>query len=255
MQFSINIVTVDRTERGARNYLGQTLRSMAESGLFGRDNFTLDIWDSGSLNPAWIAVEARSAECGMRSANGGFRPERIGVHIPERRLTQNENFARALRGGTEPRLGIGHNPDFVVLCEDDIEVSRRWLERMEAWLNLYFEGHKMATFYTPYVEVEDVLRSSRTGSGTEPRLGAWPYPVEKFYGACCFAVRPETALGLADTLERRAESAHEADLWMKKYFREGDLVAAVPSLVQHIGDESGIQPAGAPKRRGFGFRP
>ena len=31
-----------------------------------------------------------------------------------------------------------------------------------------------------------------------------------------------------------------------KYFREGDLVAAVPSLVQHIGDESGIQPAGAP---------
>ena len=245
MQFSINIVTVDRSERGARNYLGQTLRSIAESGLFGRDNFTLDIWDSGSLNPAWIAVAARSAEGGMRS-------ERIGVHIPERRLTQNENFARALRGGAE-RHGAGHNPDFVVLCEDDIEVSGRWLERMEAWLNLYFDGHKMATFYTPYVEVEEVLRS--TGSGTEPRLGAWPYPVEKFYGACCFAVRPETARGLADTLERRAESAHEADLWMKKYFREGDIVAAVPSLAQHIGDESGIQPAGAPKRRGFGFLP
>ena len=260
-RFHINILTVDRAAKGRRNYLAGTLASMERSGLWEKQkvengkqksgdglptwSVAVHVWDSGSVDIGFVR-EAIGEKQTLKAERGGtvMVGERgIVAHFPDQPLTQNQNLCRALREGA------ASGADYVILCEDDIEVCRDWLGEIARWLERYFvrSGCRLASFYTPYDEVQwEWDEAKRRG---EPRR-AWAYPVPKFYGACCFAVRSETARGMAETVERVARSPIEADLWLKEHFGGGEhFLASVPSFAQHVGDESYIQSAGMPVRR------
>jgi len=249
VKFSLHILTCDRSVAGSRNYLGQTLQSLQAGGV---PFDAVHLWDSGTTIGSWEIGDGRwfPGLAQLPSANSHL-PTHLPTpicHLPPSRLTQNQNLIRALRHAATL------DSEFTLILEDDIEVCERFAAVLEDWTERFFRHSpcRLASLYTPYDEVRVAWERS-------PRLGRWAYPVSAFYALCCVMLRTRDCAGLADTLERvtgpggEAEGrAKEADLWVALHFQGERVLASVPCLAQHVGDESVANP-GAPQRRASGF--
>ena len=227
MKYALVMRTLDRSPR--QNYVGHTLRALARSGLWASDvPFTLTLVDSGSPD-----VESFLESDVFPAVPGGL--ERFEVAFAPRRLTNNENAARALR------LGIATGADWIVHLEDDIDVCADFLGSVDRWLakNARKDRH-LYTFHTPYSEVEKLAKGGRATS--------WDYPVNAFYGNQAWAMRradAESALAFAEKRIPTLKSSKAFDLMLKEWAREtwpavGYFLASVPSFAQHVGRESSL---------------
>lgn len=212
-----------------RNYLGQTLNSMLRSGVFNTpllDSFHLV--DSGSPEDFFLCEAVDRYP--------------ITVHRPEARRTANENAGVALLAGADS------GAEWVLFCEDDIDVIDQFLDGVALFLGRHArEDRRLYTF-------------GSTSVGPDWKNSTRPLQditIESFYGTTCYAIRNADARLMAAYIQGSprytggrfvgtddgSTVCHDLHYhqWSRaiypnvKYF-----AASVPSFIQHIGDESGI---------------
>jgi len=219
-KYSINILTIDRSRRGRSNYLPTTMRSLVASGLFDRSDFRLTLWEGAPAKGDYLEEALREVPPAARS--------RIIVDRSPEPTHLIEHTARVLREAA--RSGS----EYVLMLEDDILVVHDWLGCIDDWIERFFADadYPVATFFAAF----DVVL--RIWVATQGRVGWWRYPADHFWGTLCFALRPATALELADVVESRQHVGFP-DIVMNKHFGpDGYFLASVPNFVQHIGLES-----------------
>ena len=222
MKFCISMITIDRGMVGRKNYLGETMESFLASGLWDSSvEFEFHLFDGGSEDRQYIRPWANM-----------FNK----IHYPTYRIAPKINAGRAMM------IGADTDCDWVIFCEDDITVCKNFLKGAAAWLEKYAaEQYRVVALYCPYMEV---TWNQEQG---EPY---WEYPVQSFYGTQCIAVRRGDAerIGHYVLSEKNFEQAGQGyDLIMKAWHKETYpdlqvLQASVPSFVQHIGEDSFINP-------------
>ena len=223
MRIAIVMITIDRSASGRENYLASTMQSLKDSGMQ-RTKVPYDfyIFDGGSESIDYISA--------LRS---DIFP--ITIYVPiGHKLSPNMNAGRALLIGSQVQA------DWVLFLEDDIEVCKDFLDGVAWWLNHFADTrHRLFTFYTCYHEVEQ----QHKGSG----VGSWEYPVDKFYGTQCMALRPREAQSIGEYLVGLSYPTSSYDIeiqnWTKAFpnlMQEGSecFLASVPCFVQHIGEQS-----------------
>jgi glycosyltransferase involved in cell wall biosynthesis len=214
------IKTVDRGPQ--RNYLGDTLRNLARSGMWGSEHLhSLAVVDSGSPD-----LEV-------------FRQDEIAANVPEHpplytgEWSLHQTAQRAIEGGAEA------GADWVLVLEDDIDVCDFFLDAVARWLEEHARPcYRMYAFGANRVQIEHAHAAGRT---------LWRYPVGDFYGAQALAWAREDAAELAEWLgedpDYEGEREHHHDLLLQEWGRRYGLThfaASVPSFVQHIGGESSL---------------
>jgi len=218
---ALSLITVDRSPR--RNYLGQTLQSLAAGGIRNTSvPWSLDIVDSGSTDsffetegvPEWL------------------RDPRVRLHRPSDGESRgpNANAAEALR------QAAGRQADWVLFLEDDILVCAHFLDSVSGWLDDHSsESHRVVAFGAAYRELIALREAGRA---------RWEYPISAFYGTQCIALRTHDAADVA-TYWQHEDRQCLYDLLLKYWARERYpaheyFAASVPSFVQHVGRDSAI---------------
>jgi hypothetical protein len=111
-----------------------------------------------------------------------------------------------------------------------------------AWLDDHAtEACPLYVFGCPYVEVAEAADRGET---------SWSYPVRGFYGTQAFAVRAEDARSIASWLDKGNPYGHAAGCAIYDLAIGGwaaargvdNFLASAPSFVQHVGEESVINP-------------
>lgn len=227
MKVAVVMRTIDRSPR--RNFLGKTLGSFARSGVFESDHFaSMDIVDSGSPDPlGYFEYEA---------APHVEASHDILVHHGEE-LTPNACATRA------HEAALIRDSDWVLFCEDDINVCGRFLDSVALWLADHADpSYPLYSFGANYVQVSEFTHQGRT---------CWPYPVDSFYGSQCYAVSAEANRELVPWLADHPlpscappgcdERGH--DLRLQDWGRDRDaefFLATVPSFIDHIGYDTAM---------------
>jgi hypothetical protein len=126
---------------------------------------------------------------------------------------------------------------YTMVLEDDLDFVNDFLENAVAWLEAN-PGFEMYALGANYAQIVSAVRKGRD---------YWLYPVGAFYGAQALVWRRETAEQLAKWLgpdpEYNGVRDHGHDLKLQQWGRERGaefFLASAPSMVQHIGNESGI---------------
>lgn len=242
MKIAIAVKTMDRAPR--RNFLGATLANLARAGVFDSEHFhSLTLVDSGSpdFQAFWNAEVGAALPTKYRDKIARDLPDEGG------RRTLHQNAARAIR--VAARAGA----DLALVIEDDIDVVDGFLETVAAWFRDHEEPGQMYVLGANYARVQYLAGLGRT---------RWEYPCDKFYGAQALLWRTETAAAVAEWLgedpDFEGDRTRSHDLLLGKWGAEagpGHFVASVPSLVQHIGNESSIgnEPFVFPSFPGHGY--
>lgn len=215
-------------DREWQNYLGTTLHNLAAGGLFTTQRrWTLDVIDSGS-SPFYLPSR------GMLEF-GRYEPEGVvRYHVSEERLTANQAALKALT------IGVERKADWIVFLEDDIDVCSRFVESVEDWLADHAKPeHNLYAFCAAYQGVREAKNQA---------LGAWLYPIAKFYGTQAVAFRHEDAEKAVVYLSRERQFTEQFggfDLALKRWALycwryHTHFLASAPSFVQHIGRESSL---------------
>lgn len=215
--------TVDRTPR--RNYLGETLRSIAQSCGEAAVGDHLILLDSGpSVSHTEIPWWAAEID-GMPHPN---------IYTSTVKLTNNQNALRALQ------IGLATGAEWIIHLEDDIQVCADLFGSIDRWLHKHATpAYHLFTFHTPYPHVRRAFEAGKE---------SWKYPIHNFYGNQCWAMRRADAHLAVAFLEEKIpqwRSGQGFDLLLKewawatwtnaKYF-----LASCPSFVQHVGTESSL---------------
>jgi hypothetical protein len=201
----IAMTTADRSP-GA-SYVGATLRALAAQGV-PRDVLHVFPTDPST---AWLEQQARGVA--------------VTVHCPARRLTRNENGLAAMTG--LPRC------DWVLHLEDDLVFCAEFVDRVLRWLDQQADGHRGYNLCP-------------LSSPPRPPAGsAWEEPREA-NGAMAIALRWSDAHAFGRWAVTRLKTWRlgRSTPWRVCGFdvlvREwtGPLLASMPALAQHVGDES-----------------
>lgn len=208
---AVVMITVDRSPK--QNYLYDTILNIKRAGLF-RSQYlrSFDLVESDSRGGQ--VLSQRLAPFRLRRA--------------ERTYLACENAGRALKIGAES------GAQWVLFCEDDIDVCANFLESVAAWLDQFAnDRYGIYPFATPY----DINNSNSQQSAEI----AW----DSFYGTQCFAIRSHHAnlLGnylLSNPLVKGEVQPTFYDLMIADWLRANNLLilCSNPSFVEHIGCES-----------------
>lgn len=217
---SVVMITVDRSPK--QNYLNQTIENLDRAGVFKSQLLnSFDLFDSaGQLQHLDYHPLAR---------------HRTHLHLPGRRYLACENAGRALKIGGES------GAEWVLFCEDDIDVCANFLESVANWLDIHGgdERYRLFAFGAAYLDA------------MKPRMvdgfNSWDYPYTRFYGTQCFSIRAQDAISLGSYIYdnpriRGVNNPNAYDLmfhdWMRLNYPDCLFLASVPSFVQHIGMNS-----------------
>jgi hypothetical protein len=242
--------TVDRRPRGATNYLTDTLRRLRAVSPDAPGVTTLYLVDSGSPDPGWLVEAIRAVEPSTTFDDAGHVDDTdaraLAADDPQlahlsilpvyhyRALTNNENAIEALT------VGLAANRPWIVHLEDDVDVIDGFFDGVAAWLTdhaLPATPYLLYTFHTPYAAVRHTVALGQT---------SWRYPIPRFYGNQCWAIRRDAAERLLAYLRVHVptwSSGQGFDLLIKKWATaEGEthFLASAPSFVQHVGVESSL---------------
>jgi hypothetical protein len=252
MKIAVSIETKDRRLSGGTNYLGQTLANLART----------DFWTSPHLHSLRIVVGGALED---------YEDIELAPHIPTgcqvevfetppTGCTRQQNGARAIRAAAAA------DADWVLKLEDDLDFIDTFLESTVAWLADY--GTAQVPMFSLAATCETVSTSvyadpdeTVVGPGTSfPHVRAMlargdaiaAHHVQGFWGAQALLWRRPIAQQLANWLgedpylwdgrEQHRQRGHDlllqvwgASLGAKVFG------VAVPSFVQHIGQQSNIQ--------------
>jgi hypothetical protein len=129
-----------------------------------------------------------------------------------------------------------------MVLEDDLDFCDEFLEQVVPWLEDH-PDYLMYVLGANYAQIQGI--AERGGSG-------WRYPADVFYGAQALVWRREEAAQLAEWLgpdpfyvngDGKKVRDHGHDLLLQRWARERKaeyFLASTPCMVQHIGEESGI---------------
>jgi len=225
MKITVAMITMDRSSRGKANYLPITLANMKRAGVFqSRHLHALHVFDSGSPD-GWlrgiINEQGISAECHYPIAGPRLACENCGTALATAGLT---------------------DCDYVLFCEDDLDVSDGFLDSVADWLHDHGENGNQYPLFAFGAAYDQINQNFARGAT------AWVYPVRAFYGTQCFALRPADAVSLGSYVESnpliggvRNPNAYDLmfHLWADMKYPGCSFLASVPSFVEHIGRESG----------------
>lgn len=218
------MVTIDRSP--SPNYLETTLENLKRCGMFTSHRFhSLTICDSGSGGISWVFNRAHSIFEDVEE-------DKSCIVVMERdpKVCANMNVAGALK------VAAKSNRPWVVFLEDDIDVCDNFFDGVGLWLDRH---------------ASEQYRIYPLGSVYSSNGSAVVVPVGHFYGTQAFAIRTSDASLLAEYLiEHCFDKTHNGtgyDLSMSDWLKEcypahGGFLAVSPSMVQHIGSESIINP-------------
>jgi len=205
--------------RGAENYLAQTLASLDRGGVFrSAIPHVVHLCDGGSRE---------------RSHRLDAKAYPATVHLGRLGQSAMQTAMDCLR------VGIDSGADWIIVCEDDIVVCRNFLESVDAWLSNHAGEYSLYSFYGAYREILHAYK--RGGSAIE--LG-----IRSFYGTQCWVVTPDNAesiLRYAATDPYWSQQTTCWDLMLKDWSqavyptREYFLFSA-PCFVDHIGRKSAL---------------
>ena len=221
-KISIVIKTIDRAGMGSINYLRKTIHNLERGRVFHSPHLgSIDVVDGGSLYFDFYIREQLPREINHQTSI----------------CTLQQNGQRCIQRGAEEAQRIG--AQWVMVIEDDIDVCGRFLESTIAWLedNAY-PNPNMYVLGASYEQIKECLANGQT---------SWDYPINAFYGAQALVWRTRDAIELADWLgpdpHKGGDRDCKHDLLLQDWGRDRGLeyfVATAPSLVQHIGKQSGI---------------
>jgi hypothetical protein len=240
MKIALTMRTHDRTigfgdhiaPNTKRNYLGETLQNMLRAGVLEAPSLTAFIvnGDAGDTTDFFVANIPTEVL---------VSPKFWVVASATVRLTSNLNAAQALEMGAHTR----EPADWVLFCEDDLDVCDDFIEGVAAWLERFQrENVRLYTF-------------GSTASDPEAPHDMGLQSIPSFYGTTCYAMRRDDARSMAAYV--RVNPLYDAgsckdggvsvchDLhfhqWHAKFYPEVKHIGfSNPSFVQHIGVESGI---------------
>lgn len=202
MKLQVGMTVADRSPRV--NYARQTVDALLAQGIWA-DHFHVF---ASAPDVAWLGLT-----------------EGLTLHVPQRRLTRNENGLALLRG--VPKC------DWVLHLEDDVLFCDDFLGSVTRWLSRYQCRRKVYTFCA--------LRG-----GPPDGCEAWDQP-ENAWGCMAVAMRWRHAQELATWVERRlpvwrvgmSEGWRKSgfDMMIRQWAVE-PFLASNPSFVQHNGCES-----------------
>lgn len=222
----------DITPGPRKNYLGETLTNMLRAGVLEAPSLT-DFIINGDLADTSEFFESQVPQAYLSS------PKFLAVTATER-LTSNLNAARALEMGACSESV----PDWVLFCEDDLDVCDDFIEGIAAWL----ERH----------QTEDIRLYTFGSAAAEPGLhGLGKQRIVAFYGTTCYAMRRADAESMAKYILENprytggrfegtndgADVCHDLHFhqWHVKFYPDVKWIGfSLPSFVQHIGAESSI---------------
>lgn len=222
---AIAIKTKDRRPTST-NYLGATLSNLRRAGVLTSSLLqSLTVVDSGSphFNDFISSEIPDDFELGLP----------ITYNLPTHSRTLHQNAATAIRI-------VSHKPvRWCMVMEDDIDVCDNFLESAVSWLNDHHSpSHLMYAFGANYEQIIAAIKRGQT---------CWPYPVHAFYGAQCLAWHVDDARQLGDWLGPDPHydevRDHGHDLLLQRWGADRGIthfLATAPSMVQHIGKQSGI---------------
>ena len=209
---AVVMITVDRSPKC--NYLDTTIRNLIRSGVF-----ESDMLNSFSLFDSKAGMQHLTERIPMRCAT---------LNCAGRDYLACENAGRALE------IGAGSGAEWVLFCEDDIDVCDRFLESAAAWLDKFaHDRYGIYPFATPY----DINNSNSQQTAE--------IDSQSFYGTQCFAIRHHHANLLGNYLLSNPRVKGEVqptfyDLMIADWLRANNLLilCSNPSFVEHIGRES-----------------
>lgn len=221
---SVVMITIDRSPK--QNYLNQTIENLDRAGVF----------KSQLLHSFHLFDSCRQLQHFDRWRLGPHSiAHKVWLHLASQKYLACENAGRALK------IGGATGAEWVLFCEDDIDVCANFLESVANWLDIHGgdERYRLFAFGAAYLDA------------MKPRMvdgfNSWDYPFTLFYGTQCFAIRAQDALSLGlyiyDNPEIRGITNPNAyDLmfhdWMSLNYPDCLFLASVPSFVQHIGKNS-----------------
>lgn len=217
MQHSWCVVlnTLDRSP--GPNYLGATLEGLRRSIA----HLEIQVVDGGSPDVVAYARAARLWSNGVT-----LHPAPAG-HTP---LTRNDAGMRCLE------IAVRCGSEWVLFLEDDLAVCDDLLGSVDRWVadRPVAPGPTVYSFYCPFG------RAFQEGIA-----GAWDYPVSWFNGCQAFALRSDLISGaLADMRARLPMwgSPGGFDRLISAWLMAsgGQLIASVPSFVQHVGYQTAM---------------
>lgn len=224
MRFSLGMRTVDRSPV-ARNYAAETLANLERAGAYRSRHFA-----------------GFSIACSTDSvAHLGEHPWRVIVPGEGWKMTPNETALHAIAAAAQVA-----EADWIFHLEDDLDFCARFLESVACWI-------------VDEVKPSDRLLTFATLKTAVAKLGdrrSFLYPMPKFHGSQCYAVRAADASSLVAYLTDHPtyEGTHQChDLLLHGWLAEvgGDIRATVPSFVDHVGLESKLSPGSRHVVTGF----
>lgn len=148
-------------------------------------------------------------------------------------ITMHQNAQRCIE------LAAEGDHDFAMVLEDDLDFCDNFLENVALWLEDFaVEEKNMYVLGANYSQIHMV---------TERGGRAWAYPVGAFYGAQALLWRRKDAEELAQWLgpdpDYNGIKNHGHDLKLQQWGKTHGIeffTASAPCMVQHIGEQSGI---------------
>lgn len=232
---AIAIATVDRTPK--RNYLAQTLLNLARAGVWKSSRLSeVVIVDSG-VGEDWPSRTLAAAQAGAGRI-GMTRPGDCRIVLSQARRSAKQTFATALFEGAQ-------DARWVIFIEDDIDVCADFVDSVGRWLDDNVRPDPCV-----YVMGGD---NSAIKSAHERGESAWLQPPPTFWGLQCVVMSAPVARDVGGWMEqhpifthadgRPDDNAHDLELQRWAADRKAPtFVAAAPSFVQHVGDDSAINP-------------
>jgi hypothetical protein len=238
MTIALTMRTHDRTlgchnvAPGTRkNYLHETLTNMARARVLESPSLT-DFIVNGDLRdtPAFFKEHV---------------PEYYLIRSKFQAVTATEALTSNLNAAAALEMGANTQADWILFCEDDLDVCDDFIEGIAAWLERY--------------QCDDLRLYAFGSTAADPdyKPGLGKLAVTSFFGTTCYALRRADARLMADYVRSnplytggRFEGtgdgvpvAHDLHFhqWHAKFYPDVKHVAfSNPSFVQHIGLESGI---------------
>lgn len=222
----INAVMITKDRAPAKNYLLQSLKSLASSDY--ERCLSLTVCDQSVIKYPETFAHKAVGKSGLKN---------VLFTYTDARLSANENVANALT------YAANLSGSWVLFLEDDITVGPRFFESTALWLDDHMRPDRYV--YPLCANYPPVLQRTLDG------YTAWDYPIRQFYGTQAFAIRPQHALDLAayirDDPYRVNRDGTAWDLIMHEWAlsRWPDIahfLTPCPSFIQHAGRASLVNP-------------
>lgn len=214
MKILLGMTTADRSPR--QNYVAQTLYQLHQQKV---PSTHVHVFASAP-DVSWLHREVEQ-RTGLKVS------DLCTLHVPERKLTRNENGLSLLQGLPEC--------EWAVHLEDDLEFCGDFVGSVERWLTKHAVGNKRKVYtFCAFKRSEkvtaDVWDQPRDSYGCQAVAMRFKHLRE--FGRMVQGELPRWRLTMSKGWK---ESGF--DMLMRKWARE-PFLASNPSFVQHVGDES-----------------